>query len=95
MLCGNASQPQIVGQTDPNGHGLYDVHGNVAEWCQDTYSNWWPVGINPVSTGGVSHVIRGGHWDSEPIDLDVGLRENDYPNTRNGKYGFRVVRILP
>ena len=64
-----------------NGYGLYDVAGNVWEWCQDWYSSGRRV-----------RVLRGGSWASTVDNLRVAYRRNrDSPAGRYANYGFRCV----
>src|SRR5436190_2317362 len=61
----NARQPgaRAVGQKKPNPWGLYDMHGNVWEWCRDVYDGRLRGGINPEATqGACARVFRGGSW---------------------------------
>jgi len=83
-----------VGQKSPNAWGLYDMHGNVWEWCQDWFGTY-PGGpvtdpLGPAS--GSLRVFRGGSWFSEVIDCRSAARGNDVPDD-SGHYiiGFRVV----
>ena len=64
---GNAKTEQYahrVGQKKPNPWGLYDMHGNLWEWCRDAYSETLPGGTDPLveMETGTSPVIRGGSW---------------------------------
>ncbi len=85
-----------VGQFAPNGFGLYDMHGNVWEWCQDT----WHKNYNGAPTDGSAwidndnsyRVLRGGSWHSNPENCRSASR--NYSLSRDGisnDYGFRVV----
>jgi sulfatase modifying factor 1 len=78
-----------VGSFPPNGFGLYDMAGNVSEWCQDRYV--------PLTTGGpfksgALRLLKGGSWLSGPRDLRVAARQSAPPQYADGYIGFRVVR---
>ncbi|MBA2369501.1 MAG: SUMF1/EgtB/PvdO family nonheme iron enzyme [Candidatus Protochlamydia sp.] len=81
----------------PNGCGLYDIAGNVYEWCHDWYGyNYYEVSIqepdNPQGPlQGVYRVLRGGCWKSLKEDLRCSRRHRNNPGTVNGTYGFRCA----
>ena len=84
-----------VGQKDPNAFGLYDMHGNVWQWCQDYYGKGY-YGKSPVEdtlgpAQGVFRVLRGGSWDSGPVDCRSAFRCWIDPDIRDRYFGFRVV----
>ncbi|MGB2863604.1 MAG: SUMF1/EgtB/PvdO family nonheme iron enzyme [Sedimentisphaerales bacterium] len=83
-----------VGQKIPNLWGLYDMHGNVFEWCSDYYdekyySNSPSVDPNGPPSG-ISRSLRGGSWDNGGSHLRSSYR-SDYPVSRGLLVGFRVV----
>ena len=78
-----------------NGYGLYDMSGNVKEWCNDWYDSSYysssPAADPRGADSGASRVIRGGDWWSNAWLSGVALRTNNYPNLRFTQYGFRLV----
>jgi formylglycine-generating enzyme required for sulfatase activity len=90
-----------VGTTrQPNPWGLYDMHGNVWEWCQDSYNKSYysqspDLVIDPQnSTTNSLRVIRGGSWSGIATELRSANRYWFAPNTYNRILGFRLVRTL-
>jgi formylglycine-generating enzyme required for sulfatase activity len=93
---GNAEgKTHPVGQKKPNAWGLYDMHGNVWQWCQDGYvENYMNAAAeDPLcSAGNGSRVLRGGSWNSAPSDCRAARRTYDGPiDRRFNFFGFRVV----
>jgi formylglycine-generating enzyme required for sulfatase activity len=83
------------GEKKPNAWGLYDMHGNVNEWCQDWYGDYSSnLVIDPKGPDkGYQRVLRGGSWSSSPRLVRSGLRSKSTHHRTNTR-GFRVARDL-
>jgi formylglycine-generating enzyme required for sulfatase activity len=103
----NAANPALVGSYPPNGYGLYDMAGNVWEWCLDEYQadfyaksakeNPFPEGdidsvINNFTSITVGRVLRGGSWVND--NLRVAARHRFNPSFTFNFVGFRCARAL-
>ncbi len=80
-----------VGKLKPNSWGLYDMHGNVKEWCQDWFQDKPSGGVDPQGPAeGTSRVGRGGSWGDAANPCRSGVRKNIL-KARDTGIGFRVA----
>ena len=103
-LCDTTIGTNKVGSYRPNAWGLYDMHGNVMEWCLDWFASYDtavvedPVGPNEpriTETETIPfRVLRGGGWRDFASICRSGMRWNEAPAQGSGDYGVRVV-FLP
>lgn len=87
------SSTSPVGSYKPNAYGLYDMHGNVWEWCWDWYGNYTGTVKDP--TGAVSgsfRTMRSGSWNNLAALLRAGRRTHLVPSSNGFYAGFRVAR---
>ena len=85
-----------VGSFSPNAFGLYDMHGNVYEWCSDHWHDNYqgaPTDGSAWIDGGDSayRLLRGGSWEYNPQDCRSAYRLRNAPGSRDNIFGFRVV----
>ena len=86
-----------VGKKRPNRLGLFDVTGNVWEWCQDYYSKDYYLHSKNLSnptgpSGGAERVLRGGSWNNTPRHCRNTNRSSRFPDFSDGNVGFRIAR---
>ena len=92
-------ETSVVGKYPSNDFGLYDMHGNVWEWCQDDWHNnyenapndgkAWALGRSSIK------VMRGGSWGYNPRDCRSAVRGSLTRDGRDNVIGFRVVCVAP
>lgn len=81
-----------VGSYPPNGYGLYDMIGNVSEWCENRHLRYpgGPIDPNLYEEG---RVVRGGSWDSpNPVFIRITQRDGFPPDSHSYSRGFRCVK---
>ncbi|HUI92207.1 MAG TPA: SUMF1/EgtB/PvdO family nonheme iron enzyme [Chitinivibrionales bacterium] len=90
----SGGMPHRVGQKIPNDYGLYDMNGNVLQWCDDWYAAYPSVSqTDPTGPStGVKRVLRGGSWYSPDRVVSSGSRWKDSSSNRFSDCGFRCVR---
>lgn len=93
----NLKKAKPVGTFKPNAFGLFDMHGNVWEWCRDSFSESSsrsstsrPL-IDPQGQSGLYRALRGGGWDSNAVACRSACRFGNPPANRYNIVGFRVV----
>ncbi len=83
-----------VGSKLPNRLGIYDMSGNVWEWCQDWYGNYYDIGLEQNPTGpnsGTRKVLRGGSWFFVDRTCRISMRSGNEPTCRAYNIGLRLA----
>lgn len=85
-----------VGEKRVNAWGLYDIYGNIYEWCSDWYGDYPSVSVIDPSgaNSGSNRVSRGGGWGSPAASCRSARRSYDIPDTRKSNLGFRLLRTI-
>jgi len=96
----NAKKGPYLGKTTPvckyrpNAWGIFDMHGNVWEWCKDWYGDTRLGGVDPQGPSfGVNRVRRGGAWNGGAAFCRAAFRYYRSPEYRSNHFGFRVVLV--
>src|SRR5207244_1196651 len=93
MNSNNKSHP--VGTLNPNPFGLFDMHGNLNEWCGDLWVTDWykksPPNDPVCLSGGVSRMSRSSFYASNAATSRSAFRYSDQPHLHYGNFGFRIV----
>jgi formylglycine-generating enzyme required for sulfatase activity len=102
----NSPEPRVIrcGRKKPNDLGLFDLLGNVYEWCQDQYRSYVPdegnagdddIGIDLFVADKNLRLLRGGSFTSPAVSVRAAYRLKFLPSSRNPWHGFRVARTYP
>lgn len=92
----NASGTVDVASYFPNAWGLYDMHGNVYEWCQERYGNYSEQSVVTLQKpeSGTYRVLRGGSWIYDAWGCRSAKRNYHRAEVSGDRYGFRLARSL-
>ena len=103
-LLTSPNRTQEVGKLQPNDWGLFDMQGNVWQWCHNPYIAPYPtkeggaiedILDNTDNLTGISRVVRGGSFGNQASLVRSAYRYYDVPTNRNDYFGFRAARTFP
>ena len=89
----NVGKTTEVGAYPANGWNLYNMHGNVSEWCADALRSYTNVAASDPVGAGTLRVLRGGSWGESAQDLRSACRYANTPDSRSFASGFRCARV--
>ena len=94
----SGGKTHAVGQKQPNAWGLYDMHGNLWEWCRDRYGKTYYADCGDCSdpegpNTGSNRIIRGGGWSVYPLYCRSATRGGNSSTYTHGSIGFRVILV--
>jgi len=98
IFADNGNRPHAVGTKDANAFGLYDMHGNMWEWCQDFYDeNYYGNSASTDPEGpssGEYRILRGDAWDDFAHDLRSAPRDWEPQGAAYAGFGLRLVAVV-
>jgi len=96
-VANSPSRSRPAGSLRPNDLGLFDLHGNAWEWCQNRYEDFTDMrdrNMDDKVDNKSSHSVRGGAFNDSPLPLRSANRFRDEPALRYHSYGFRPARTF-
>jgi formylglycine-generating enzyme required for sulfatase activity len=95
--CNAGSTTHDAAGQGPNAWGLFDMHGNVYEWCWDWYGDYPPAPVtDPLGVAsGSDRVVRGGDWSAYAVNCRSAFRGYNPPDVGHNSLGLRVARTAP
>jgi formylglycine-generating enzyme required for sulfatase activity len=95
FLSNSGGEPHLPKQKAPNAWGLYDMHGNLQEWCQDVYAHY-SSGTDPLARADTGpRMVRGGSWRLPEWNARSASRRSADPGTADNSFGLRLAAPAP